>query len=409
MYKKILLVTGSSFNYKTGTGVTISNLFRNYPNTQLAIIHNDKYPNNSKICKRSFKLSNDEFKSLITKSNNINKSINKAKIESSLKFYLKKKIKSFFISFFGETDFINSYYLSKNLISFIDDFRPDYIYGHYSSIETLDFLECIIDYTQKPYVLHFMDDFYHFRYRKGLFSLFRKKIWIKKNNNMIKKSYKSIAISNKMMKEYSKIFSFNFLSFYNTINFDEWKKIKGVKPDDNEFKVFYSGTINAKNEKTLMEFSNIINDLNENLTINLKFHIYTTSDKLNYYSKIIKNNSTYFFGPIDNSKFIKTIKSYNLLFLSVDFNHYSYTSTRLSMFTKLAAYLSSSIPILFWAPRTIASSEYLIDNNLAFVETNFNNEKLKEKINFIINNPEKNEIIVNNALADSKKIIQQII
>jgi glycosyltransferase involved in cell wall biosynthesis len=390
---KILLITSSSFNSYTGTGITLSNLFQGWPLEKIAIIHQDKFQTNTKVCQHEYKLGEKEENiffpfSIIVKPklNNGSRSGLPIKSKKESKKYIRHRyIKKLLRSNIGDYDLFKKRVLSDDLKHWIDDFNPDILYLHISSLGFLRFAKRIIKYCKVPYVVHFMDDFYHFNYAKGLLGPFLRNIWKKEMHNMILNSDLRIGISEKMAMEYSDIFSAKFYSFFNVIDIDKWDAIKSNCSKSDVFNIIYAGTINNKNNTSLNNFASIVEGLKiPNLKI--KFFIYSFQPRIGYYQNNFKKYKNTIVDEVpEGDKIIPLLKNSDLLFLPVDFMAESISRMRYSMFTKIPAYMISGVPILFWGPDGIASTEYAKKSEWAYVVSQNDPLILKQALLKLIN------------------------
>ena len=99
-YPKILFITPLSFNKITGTGITFTNLFKNWPKTKIATVTGDTVPSTDDVCDNYYYLSNKElshippFSFIVSKSEQVvkKKAYQKVKNKKSLIKKLKKSL-----------------------------------------------------------------------------------------------------------------------------------------------------------------------------------------------------------------------------------------------------------------------------------------------------------------------------
>jgi len=407
-YKKILLITSSSFNSYTGTGITLSNLFEGWPLDSIAIINSDKFKTSANICRLEYKLGDAEqsyiFRIFKRKADNRNFSckgdLGSGKKTAGIrpyKYLSLLHIKRIVDAVVGDYSILIKQRTSKQLLQWVDDFKPDLLYLHFSSIGSLRFCKAISEYCQIPYAVHFMDDYYHFKYTRGILSPFLKRIWKKEVKEFVKNASLRLGISEKMSLEYSNVFNVGFYHFFNIVDAVKWDKIKTPENNSNSFNILYAGTINDKNIKSL----HIIAEIIEGLKIpqkNVSYSIYTFQPRADSYSpqfdKYLKTN---IYEVPEGDAIIQLLKNSDLLLLSIDFTPQSISRMRLSMFTKIPAYMISGTPILFWGPKEIASTEYAKNGDWAVVVDENNSDKLKKAIVELIVNESLRKTIVNKA------------
>jgi glycosyltransferase involved in cell wall biosynthesis len=407
-YKKILLVTSSNFNSFTGTGITLSNLFEGWPLDNIAIVDTDKFNSNENICKLEYKLGDLEQKyvfplSLIKKNNKNIKpkketQTNERSSQAKSTKYLKQlKLKRILNSTIGNYEIFISQIVSKQLLNFVDDFKPDLLYFHFSSIGSLRFCKQIVEHCKIPYAVHFMDDFYHFNYTKGILSPFLKRIWKKEMKEFVKNANLRMGISEKMSYEYSKIFNADFYPFFNIIDPEKWNNIKTPEKNCDNFEILYAGTINDKNVSSLHDVANTVEEINI-AGKKINYSIYTFQPRAESYKPHFnKYEKTNIYEVPEGDGIIPLLKKSDLLLLSIDFTKESMARMKYSMFTKIPAYMMSGTPVLFWGPEGIASTEYAREGGWAIVVDKNDPKQLMVAIKELINDPELRFSIANKA------------
>ena len=150
-FPKVLVISSSSFNDFTGTGVTLSNLFRDWPKDKLALIHSDNlFKPNEQICNYCYKHSLKDRRLLfftpITKIFKIVKSAINALLLSKSKIKTKKwlnrtpndnlinKIINFLGSRFENLEPLTRIEMTERMRLWILDFKPEIIYSTFSTM-----------------------------------------------------------------------------------------------------------------------------------------------------------------------------------------------------------------------------------------------------------------------------------
>lgn len=388
-YPKILVVTSSTFNSYTGTGITLSNLFQDWPIDKIAIIHNDKFQTNRNICQNEYKRRNNEI---------INFDSQNKKRNSSAIYSLKLKTKVIANKIIGTEEILVYPKISDRLKKWLLDYKPKIIYIHFSSLRSLRFARMIINICNVPYVVHFMDDWYHFRYDSGILSSILRKAWKNETNEMITKAKICMGISEKMCGVYQKIFSKKFYPFFNAIDIHKWQENEVIKSTTKPyFDILYAGTINTKNINNLISMAKVCQSIT-NSGLSIRFNIFSFQPRLNSYRSSFSSFRNTILDEVPNGdEIISLLKETDLLFLPVDFNKESHKRMRYSMFTKIPAYMISGNPILFWGPDNIASIEYAKKYNWAYVVSRNDPTLLKNALLTLISDKHLREKISNKA------------
>lgn len=385
-FPKVLLVTSSSFNGITGTGITLSNLFSGWPHQNLAIVHEDSYKNDKTICGNEYKLGPKELiirfplsYLLRIKQNTSNYSSqgDSSTSKTSNKYLLKWKIRNLL----GGDELFKKKRLSPTLANWIRYFDPALVYCHFSGLNDIFFINQILSIKDVPLVIHTMDDFFQFQYKRGLFAPILRFIWNRETVKILRRASKRICISKKMAQNYEKRYKLPFINFFNAIDMELWINYPFEKLRKNgKFEIRYLGTINSKNINNLIAISEVVKEISEKGQ-HIKFSIYTFPEHVEIYRKYFINNPYIFLDEVPKGDdIIPLLKNADLLFIPVDFTKRSIESTRYSMFTKIPAYMISGTPILMYGPPGIAAVEYALKGKWAYVVTEKNPNLLRHAI-----------------------------
>ena len=310
---------------------------------------------------------------------------------------LKLLIRRFLKSAVGDDEIGRKTVFSPQLKKWIQSFSPDIIYVHYSSLGSLHFAEQITSYCGVPYVLHFMDDFYHFKYTKGLLAPYFNRKWISDSNKYISKAACCLAISTQMASAYQKIFDKKFDDYLNTVEIDKWDKIPARVTKNSTRKIIYSGTINNKNIKTLLRSAKIVDDLKKNGE-SIHFEIYSFQPRLDAYKPQFEQYlSVSMIDSPEGDGIIPVLKSADILLLPIDFTQDGIETMKYSMFTKIPAYMASGVPILYWGPSSIAATEYAKRGAWAFVVDVEEDDVISKAIMSLLKNNELRVSFIENA------------
>ncbi|MEJ7675726.1 MAG: glycosyltransferase [Chitinophagaceae bacterium] len=245
-----------------------------------------------------------------------------------------------------------------------------------------------------------MDDWPSIISQKGPF----KNFWQKKIDKDLK-SLLSIAtilmsISEEMAREYKTRYNKTFITFHNAINIDFWKKHQRDSYDiNNKPSILYAGRLGLGIDKSLELFAKAIQQVNEELSISIKFILQTQEKPLwtNNYENVVHNN----FLP--HNEMPEIFAKADFLLLPYDFSDNSIKFIRYSMPTKAPEYMISGTPIIIFAPDVTAVVKYAKQYEWAKVITENNITEITIAIKDLIKNKELRQRIAENA----KKIAEE--
>lgn len=409
IYSKKILFIDATLHRKDATGITLSNLFGSWPKENLYMIGNyemiqlsreegyegtyilddtdyyHRFPLGYVLRlrqlvkgKRIFAVSKgtSKFRTNSLKSEAVN-----IKITLSPLF-------SFLFQKLGIEHLFFRQIISNGLREWIERTDPDFFYAVLSTRHSILFAEKLMNEFKKPLFIHILDDWPSTIGN----SSFLYDYWNFRINNEFKRlqrlSHRRIAISKKMANEYAAKYNNNWSYFHNPIDLALWKPFQKSHIDRKTgvIKIAYFGRFGRSNDEAIIDFTmgvKLFNAQNfDNYTI--EFHLFTNLD-LNVKQKIGFNDSEIILHPfILNEEVPKEISNYDFLLLPISFSERDLKFARLSMPTKFSEYLISGVPVILFAPRTIAVTEFSEENNCTFILDVTTAKEICEKLFLII-------------------------
>lgn len=350
-----VLIFGHSFDNSTGMGITLTNLFKNWPKENIAIWAGGI---NEDLC--------EEIRPCAiyigAKSKVIHGKVSRSKIKTRFRNFLRK--------YYHKTG-IGELLSKKELpIDYVDkarQFNPEILFcalGNYSAMKECE--SALNSLPDAKLVLYIVDDWVNTIINNRYFSSLWRRLYNKKYRYLLDKSRGLLSICQFMSDEYNRIYDKSFVPFHNPVDVETWNGINvPYKYPDNVISILYVGKINKDTAPCLMDMSKVVDNLNK-AGGNYVFDIYSP----NYYenSFLFKNNKyTHLLPPISHNNIPFVMKSYRSLFLPLGFSKQSREYVRLSMPTKLTEYLASQRPIILYCPQEIALSKYLSDKDCSII------------------------------------------
>ena len=392
-YPRVLFITPCAFNQITGGGVTFSNLFKDWPKNKIATITGDAIPVSKNVCDNYYFLTSKDlnykrpFTFLLQKSNS---SGEKRKKLNSLK---NTKYESIVIRLarrlIGDAGIPDQGFLSADLKNWIQDYQPQIIYTILGSPGYIDIVSKVQDELNIPLVIHLMDEGVTDPRRKGFFGSYLHRLYKHKLTEVLNRSSCRMAICQEMAIEYTKRYRRKFIHFQNTVDISKWKKYQKKEIDiKNTPRLIYAGSILPfSQQRSLKDCCQVIKEINEKGN-SIQLDIYTPLELLNVpidYFEIHPAINVRAI-PEDDAAFFSILGKADGLLLPVNFDPKSVHYIRLSMPTKVPAYLSSGTPILVYGPPEVAQVRYALQYGWGLVVTQKNEKQLENAIRRIITN-----------------------
>jgi len=389
-YPKILII-GETFRNDTGGGITLRNLFSNWPNNKLAVITQSDL-NDEKICLNYYKIGANENRFIkilkflfsvgkfkyFTSSNIILKN-NDLGINFHIKILflnLVKKTIGALSHFLGIHHMLHSNRLSNLLLSWINEFDPDVIYIQPNSLQIILLVDKLVLKVNKPIVIHIVDDYRKTKNKFGLLYYYFEKKIEHEVTQLVNRASLRFSICEEMSEEYLTRFGEVFIPIHNPVQIERWNK-KKYKYDSiisNEFRIVYAGRIGVANRKAINQLIDLVLSLNKEKQL-ICFDIYSVDHDEIIINRLKDIKSIRHHGFIPHDSLPATLSNYDLLFLPLSTSSRSLNYTRLSMPTKASEYMATGIPIIVYAPKQTALYRYAEKYKWAFVASNLHELK----------------------------------
>lgn len=289
--------------------------------------------------------------------------------QSTIYYRIKENIRRFFTS----TSELFPYNISLDLLQFINEFNPEYIYSTVDRAQVILLLDEISLRIGAKIAPHFMDDFPNTIFKSPL-TFFHRKYILNKLNNLVKSSKICFCISKSMCEEYKKRYNKNnFYALMNSVEKYQGNLTKN-RTNNNKFVFFYAGGLHLKRDSVLLMLCNY---LSKTIDRELVFNIYTSERDWAQCKESFLNFSFINYHGYKSVEEINQsmLKSDVLVFLE-SFDQAIKEYTKYSISTKIPEYLSTGVKILAIGPPDVGSIAYLKNNDAAYVIDDLTNDKI---------------------------------
>jgi glycosyltransferase involved in cell wall biosynthesis len=392
-YPKVLVV-GQRFSYRSGGGITMSNLFKGWPKDRLAVASASNLLNNldTTVCEKYYqlgykgKLHPFPLNMVLPRINcgpvsipggeTLNKQTSPAK---SGKFKNIYRLVQRVLVFLGLYNFLYHLKITAEFKEWLVNYKPDIIY---SQLETLELIRLVSDIhllTNKPIAIHIMDDWPSTVNKPGLLYSYWKKTLDDEFKKILDQSSVLLSIGDSMSEEYERRYNKNFIPFHNPIEIEKWLPYSKTDWEINgKFTILYAGRLGNGVNNTLADIADAVNDLCSSYE-NIVFELQTPD--ISALQKTVKlNEHVKWVHPIDYSDLARKFASVDLLVIPFDFDEKSIAFLRFSFSTKIPEYMISGTPVLVYADKQTALAKYALKGEWGYVVTDNNKENLKNSI-----------------------------
>lgn len=411
-FPKILIV-GQAFNTSSGGGITLTNLYKGWPEDKIAVAAYglQSLDVSTEICTRYYQLGQDEYRwifplnlflpefksgetQISVKSDVAPADYNNRFHVLSIRKYFTRLVRWSGLIFCGAR--IN---ISERFRVWLSIYKPDFLYIQVSTRQGIRLATDLCNYLNVPSAIHMMDDWPSTITRKGLFRTYWKTKIDREFRQLLDIVDLHLSISDAMSKEYKVRYEKDFTSFHNPVDLDLWQKYskRGIEIDENNISILYAGRIGNGICHSLFEVASII-DYMRSKGQNIKFYIQTPTANLEIINKLRKFHCIVINPSVEYCEMPKIFSSADILLLANDFNKKANEFLKFSMPTKVTEYLISGTPILLYAPEDNAISKFFLENECGCCVTNHDHDELLKALNYLIQDKEFRAKISANAL-----------
>jgi glycosyltransferase involved in cell wall biosynthesis len=399
-FPKILII-GQSFNKKNGGGVTISNLFKDWPKDKLAVASNANLSNDLDIsvCSTYYQLGyNNKLHpfplniilpkikcGIIPVDDIVKDKPTEIKKNKSGKYKFIYRGLTAILHFFGLYNIFYKLKITPEFKKWVKEYNPDIIYTQLASLELIRFVDLLHEEIQKPVAIHIMDDWPLTINKPGILYSYWQNVIDIEFRKLINKSSILMSICEAMSDEYKLRYGKIFIPFHNPIDINYWKPALPKEYfEKNKFTILYAGRIGFGIETSIADIADVVKDIasiHNDITFEIQTGDIDILDKLVKESEHIK-----YINPIPYSELPAKFSGVDLLILPQDFDIKSVQFLKYSFPTKVSEYMISGTPILVYGDLRTGLTKYALKEEWAYVVTENNKASLKEAITVLYGN-----------------------
>ncbi len=389
-FPSVLIVSPNSFNPYFGGGVTLTNLYKEWPKDKIAILHSDTIPSDRSVCETEYRLTSEELEwkwpvSMVKRWQNQRKpgpelqSAPSGEKEPAAAGPSRiEKIQQLLI---GDGLFHKARITSR-LEKWVLNFQPQLVYSLLGSIPFIRFTKGVAELAGTPIAIHMMDDWMETSYRRGVIAPYFRRQILREGREIVSLASLRMAISPSMAEAYGERYSHPFVDFMNTIDVAGWEKDSRKNWDRGApFRVVYSGAIIANSAlEGIRDVCRAVADLHAS-GMDIEMALCCPDNFRERYAGELENSpSVRFHPPPEHDSVASLFATADLLVLPVNFDDDSIRYIRYSMPTKVPAYMCSGTPVLVYGPREVASVQYAEREGWGYVVSEQGVNKLADAI-----------------------------
>jgi len=362
-YPRVLFLTSAAFNKVTGGGVTFSNLFRDWPRDHIATVHNDTVPVTTDVCERYYRLGEAEihrrgvWRRLLPVVGQTSVDVSDAPACPSL---LRRMARLGRRVLFGN-GLSDTGLLTPELERWVEEFRPQVLYTILGTNGMMELANALRRRFNLALVVHIMDDWPAVAYRGGLLSGPTRRYMDRLLHQLLLAAAGRLCISDAMASEYRQRYGVPFDVFQNPVDTGTWAAFgKTDIAVGLPARIAYIGSILEEAQLTsVVDCCRAVAALRRR-GIDVVFHIYSPAYQTAVHrSRLVFDEAVCLHDAVtDDAEVFRLLGAADVLLLPVNFDAATIRYVRLSMPTKVPAFLFSGTPVLVYAPEALAQTEY---------------------------------------------------
>ncbi|UNW04350.1 hypothetical protein [Acinetobacter indicus] len=384
--KKILIISNNVLSSQNNNGKTLLSFFKDHPKSHLAQLYFSSEKLDGDYVSTSYRISDkDVLKAAFSYKKKAGAELSYVKSSGEI---LKKESSRVKVGNFKNSNLarllrelvwkissINHQSLSK----WVADFNPDVIFFCAGdSLFAYDIYQTVCSYFPNiKKVVYITDDYILPRETLNLFWLLRRRLTYSKMKKAVVEADVFVTISEEMRIEYKKLFNKDSILAFNMstdLKIDDFKKTAR-----SDLLLVYAGGLHFKRWGTLAVLARALkrfnNENNRKVTLEIYSHQNVDSDILR---EIEIQGVSRFCGSLDERGVQYALNNADILVHAESFEKKCIESTRLSISTKIAEYISIGSKILAVGPSSLASMKFLASSAVCINDFNTIDFKVKE-------------------------------
>ncbi len=410
-----VLIFGQPFNNYSGGGITLTNLFKNWPKDKIGVtfIGHGLFNVTTDVCDTYYQLGNEEhkwvfpfnliqrkFKSGIKSFGNEEPKVPINFFQAGLRYKIVNSIFYPLLRWIGLSHSLSKISISEKFKKWLKEFQPEILYLQVSTRETILFAKDLYDFLHIPAVIHVMDDWPSTISRNGWFSKYWRRRIDSEFRQLLDRVDLHLSIGEAMSEEYLIRYHKIFIPFHNPIDTNRWLPYSKTNfaIDPEHVTILYSGRLGDNGiGDSLVEVATAIEAI-ASQNVKIKLHIQTPTKKRSTLERLRKFKCVVINQFVEYEKVPEVFSESDILLLSSDFSDSGVDYLRLSMPTKASEYMISGTPVLVYASDKTAVSRFFSTNNCGFCVTKQDNSELQKSILFLIEEEEYRKTVSHKAV-----------
>jgi glycosyltransferase involved in cell wall biosynthesis len=368
-----VLIFGGGFDTYSGTGITLSNLFGGWPIERLAVADSVARSDTADFACAEYRLGTLEHRWIWPLSHVPRQSESSGTVDSTSGAMApapvgdrvqRRAVSSAraaggrvarlafrgVIDRLGAEEALQRSVLSGPLSKWVDQFSPDVLYCHFSALQSMRLVRALHQHTGARLAIHMMDDWPETVYGGTLFGPALRASVDRELHELFAHADVRMAISKGMADEYRMRYGCEFEVFHNCIDVKWWRETRKRSWDvSSPLGIVYSGRVGWD---ALASFHDVCAavELMNGAGLATEFRIYSRELGRPGPDALAKYPHTMVLPAVEQEQLRGVLCGADVLIIPSDFEGRGPRFVRLSMPTKVPAYMASGTPVVLYSP-----------------------------------------------------------
>lgn len=285
---------------------------------------------------------------------------------------------------------------SQSLTSWLDDFKPEVVFLSSGDYEfSYKIALRIADYYNIPLVTCCFDDYYIYnKNENSVVGRLRHKHYMRTVNEAMRRSSFIFTVNDLMSEAYSALFNKECPVLYTATNIG---RSENTQPRAG---ISYLGGLGLGRDRQLVKIGLTLKSMKEE-GIPSFIDVYSGETDPQMLKHMTLENGINYHGNVSQTEVSRIISHSVAVIHTESFDEDIKKRVMYSLSTKIPDSIASGTCLLAYGPPEVASIDYLIRNDAAFVATN--EDELKERIRTVFTSKEDRDRITDNAMRLAKR------
>lgn len=393
IHPKVLVICADSLNYRSGTGIIFSDMFRGWPANALAQVHVDASEPDPEICTLHWHMSVDNvpldraFRRILGRSQ---VSALGTAFHPSWTDDLEGPVKGGFASRVRLRMLLSAwadcapFHLDAAFMGWLKAFSPEVIFTNLGSIRQIGLVQQVAAEFKIPIVPYFNDDWPSTHFQGDVLKLIPRWLILRRLQQVMRKASVGGAVSVAMAKEYGERFGIPFELFMYCV---DAPSSPPPPPGGDVIRFCYVGGLHLDRWRSLVELGSCLNELSDN-GLRAELLVYAPQKDLEQYrSQMSAVGAIQLMGTLRADEVAEALVRNHVLVHVESFHPIMRQCTRLSFSTKIPQYLAAGRPVLAYGPEELASCQYVNETGSGLVIGQQQRELLKNALTQLASQP----------------------